>query len=263
MYGKIFESMYEGSMVGAGPTVFAVWGYCISKADIDGTVLLNPSLLAATIGTHKPEIEAAIEYLNMPDPNSKNPDHEGRRLLHLSGFQYFVVSLSKYRNIKSNTERREYMREYMRKRRATEEGDVSSLQSLPKLTDATTASAYASSSASPEGESREGGQVPAAPLVERTAPKTFKQWDREDLAKAVAEANKDGLLTPAEAKDFVGYWMEPSATGRPKMSYEKTWDTRRRMQTALRIIYSRSREGGGNRGFAQNSQPQPKRWTSI
>ena len=66
MYGKIFESLYEGSMVGAGPTVFAVWGYCIAKADRGGIVILNPALLAPIIGTSRVDIERAIEYLEAP-----------------------------------------------------------------------------------------------------------------------------------------------------------------------------------------------------
>ena len=84
MYGKCFSSMYEGSMVGAGPVVFAVWGYCIAKADLDGTVLLNPDLLAPVIGTSREEIVSAIQFLTQPDEHSKNPEHEGRRLLHQS-----------------------------------------------------------------------------------------------------------------------------------------------------------------------------------
>ncbi len=158
MYGKIFASMYEGSMVGAGPVVFAVWGYCIAKADVDGTVLLNPNLLAPIIGTSKIEIEDAIKYLESPDQYSKNPEHDGRRLLHQTGHLFFVVSHEVYRSIKSNEDRREYMREYQRKRRAkaeTKEG-VNSLQSLQEVTKVYPASAYASSSVSKIGG--EGGR---------------------------------------------------------------------------------------------------------
>ena len=141
MYGKIFESLYDGSMVGAGPTVFAVWGYCIAKADRGGVVNLNPVLLAPIIGTSRVDIERAIEYLERPDPNSKNPDHEGRRLLNMSGFAYFVVSHAVYRGMNNGEDRREYMREYMRRRRGDE--PVNSLQSLQKLTTVNPVSASA------------------------------------------------------------------------------------------------------------------------
>ena len=149
MYGKIFESLYEGSMVGAGPTIFAVWGYCIAKADSSGIVILNPALLAPIIGTSRVDVEQAIEYLTSPDPHSKNPEHEGRRLINVSGYAYTVVSHAIYRDIKNNQDRREYMREYMRKRRGNDAvNSVNSLQSLQKLTKVNSASASVSVSVS-------------------------------------------------------------------------------------------------------------------
>ena len=155
MYGKIFESLYEGSMVGAGPTVFAVWGYCIAKADREGIVILNPALLAPIIGTSRVDIERAIEYLERPDPNSKNPEHEGRRLLHMSGYAYTVVSHAIYRGMNNGEDRRKYMREYMRKRRGEEA--VNSLQSLQKLTKVNPVSVSVSASAS--GSVSDGDRV--------------------------------------------------------------------------------------------------------
>ena len=150
MYGKIFETLYEGSMVGAGPVVFAVWGYCIAKADRAGVVILNPALLAPIIGTSRREIEQAIEYLESPDERSKNPEHEGRRLVNMSGFAYSVVSHAIYRNIKTSGERNEYMREYMRKRRGG--GGVNM---LTKLTNANPVSVSVSDSVS-NGERVQG-----------------------------------------------------------------------------------------------------------
>ena len=149
MYGKIFSSMYEGSMVGAGPVVFAVWGYCIAKADVDGTVLLNPALLAPVIGTSRTDIEAAIKFLCSPDEHSKNPDHEGRRLLVESGHLYFVVSHAQYRGMKNNEDRREYMREYMKRKRSDEVLTVNKLTEVNAvLTKVNPASASSSSSVS-------------------------------------------------------------------------------------------------------------------
>jgi hypothetical protein len=115
MYGKHFTSMYEGSMVGAGAHVFAVWGYCIANADQElHTVRLNPALLSVILGEPVERIEAAIQYLAAPDSNSVCPDEDGRRLLHTTGFEYLVVTHEQYREIKSSADRRAYMRKYMR-----------------------------------------------------------------------------------------------------------------------------------------------------
>ena len=150
MYGKIFATMYEGSMVGAGPVVFAIWGYCIARADVDGTVLLNPQLLAPIIGTSRQEIEKALDYLKSPDEHSKNTDHEGRRIIHQAGHLYFVVSHALYRNMKNNEDRREYMREYMRKKRGSSPVNINKVNA--KLTQVNPASSSSSSSSACESE---------------------------------------------------------------------------------------------------------------
>jgi 5-methylcytosine-specific restriction endonuclease McrA len=126
MYGKIFESTFTGSLFGSGPTVFAVWAYVISKA-YDGHVELNPKLLAACIGTEPEDIRKAIAFLCQPDPESRNSDEQGRRLVSVEGFQYYVPSWQKYHDIRNVNDRRDYMREYMRNRRAMH-AEVSSEQ---------------------------------------------------------------------------------------------------------------------------------------
>ncbi len=164
MYGKIFSSMYEGSMVGAGPVVFAVWGYCIAKADVDGTLLLNPALLAPIIGTSRVDIEGAINYLLKPDPHSKNPEHEGRRLLHQSGYQYFVVSHEHYRDMKNNEDRREYMREYMRKKREKQDVNINKINTkLTKVNPASASSSVSATNSSLKGDCQGEARKPSSP----------------------------------------------------------------------------------------------------
>jgi len=75
----------------------------------------------------------------------------------------------------------------------------------------------------------------------------FKTWTREDFQASVSEANADNLLTLAEVADFCAYWFEPTNTGRERFKTEPTWDTRRRMQTAVRMVFERQRAGGQSR----------------
>jgi hypothetical protein len=241
MYGKIFASMYEGSMVGAGPLVFAVWGYCIAKADVDGTVLLNPALLAPVIGTTPEDIQRALEYLQEPDEHSKNPDHDGRRLLHQSGHLFFVVSHEIYRGMKSNEDRREYMREYMRKKRG---GDaVNSLQVNTELTKVNPASASVFVSALQGGCKGDGFNTRSTHVDPK--PKTYKQWGFDDLLASVRENNTDHLLTEDQARDFAEFWTsEKDAAGKSRLAKQKTWSTRMRMKTAKNMIYGDNRFKG-------------------
>ena len=117
MFGKLFQSTFTGSMFGAGPTVFSVWAYTIAHA-YKGEVELNPQLLAAILGTDPASVDEAIVYLCAPDPRSRNPEAEGRRLVHLAGFTFQVVTYDHYRAIRDNEARRDYNREAVAKHRA-------------------------------------------------------------------------------------------------------------------------------------------------
>jgi hypothetical protein len=116
MYGKHFESMYEGSMYGAGVAVFAVWGYVISHAR-GGVVELNPKKLADTLGGEVGEIVAAIKKLESPDPGSRHKDEDGKRLIKEGEYQYRVPSWDYYQKLRDAADLREYNREAKRRQR--------------------------------------------------------------------------------------------------------------------------------------------------
>lgn len=78
-------------------------------------------------------------------------------------------------------------------------------------------------------------------------------WTDAQFHDAVKCANHDAMLTPTEAKDFCDYWLELSRSGIPRFKLEKTWDTRRRMATSLRICYEPQRARDA-RGMQQGSQ---------
>lgn len=117
MYGKTFESMYEGSMVGAGIHVFAVWNYVITKAR-HGVIEINPKLLAFTLGGKEADIEAALEFLQRPDPQSRSKLEGGRRLVKEGQFQYRLVNWEHYQEIRNESDRREYNKHKQRAYRA-------------------------------------------------------------------------------------------------------------------------------------------------
>lgn len=100
-------------MMGAGPDVFAVWAYALANTGSTHQVELNPKLLCAVIGCRIERIEAAIEFLCAPDVKSKSKIEEGRRLVKVGEFEYFVPNHEAYTKIKDENGRRQYMRQYM------------------------------------------------------------------------------------------------------------------------------------------------------
>lgn len=117
MFGKFFASAFTGSMMAAGPEVFAVWGYVIAHT-VDSTVELNPKLLAAVIGSDESRMQAAINELCSPDPRSRSKNDGGCRLIREGEYQYRVPNHEKYRSIRDEDGRREYNRLKQQEHRA-------------------------------------------------------------------------------------------------------------------------------------------------
>lgn len=110
-FGKVFCSMFTGSMVGSGPTVFAVMTYAIANMmPPDFEVELNRMLLATILGTTEDDVKDAIDKLCAPDPNSRTPTNEGRRLKKVGSFRYQVINADFYRKLRNYQERKEYNR---------------------------------------------------------------------------------------------------------------------------------------------------------
>lgn len=116
MYGKYFSSTFTGSMVGAGAHVFAVWGYVIANCR-NGSIELNPKLLAMILGEDEEPIQAAIDFLCSPDPNSRSKNNDGCRLVKTGPFLFDVPNHASYRKILNEDERRAYFRDKKREQR--------------------------------------------------------------------------------------------------------------------------------------------------
>jgi hypothetical protein len=65
-------------------------------------------------------IEEGIRCLEQPDPDSRSPLEEGRRIVRISDHRdwgWMLVNHKHYHSLRSNEERRAYMKEYMQRRR--------------------------------------------------------------------------------------------------------------------------------------------------
>jgi hypothetical protein len=101
-------------------------------------------------------------------------------------------------------------------------------------------------------EAKGGIKVPyIGPPNAEPVRKSFKTWTEAEFLAEVHAANADGTLIPSEVTDFVAYWQEASPTGRTRLQMERTWDTHRRMLTAVRMVYSKQRQDSGR-------EPRPK-----
>ncbi len=133
--------MYEGSLIGAGSHVFAVIGYVIGKKQpckAHGSVVrINPRLLAAILGEKESDIQKAIDFLCAPDPHSGSKEEEGKRLVKVGEFDYWVVNGAKYDAIRNEEDRKEQNRQaqerYREKLKAKKEAEAKRKAGTAKL----------------------------------------------------------------------------------------------------------------------------------
>ena len=97
----------------------------LALSDRHGDVIGTDVAIARMMNVTKDEFHEALAPLLAPDLDSNSQAEEGRRLVPSeNGRGYKVVNYECYRDMKSDEEKREYMRNYMRERRAAEKDSV-------------------------------------------------------------------------------------------------------------------------------------------
>lgn len=128
MYGKIFSQMYDGTLATRGPwQALVTFQQMIGLCDKRGVVDMTAEVLARRSTVPLEIIQIGLVALEQPDPESRSPESEGRRIVRLDehrSWGWRIVNYGHYRNLRSTEERNDYQRELMRKRRAVSK-DVS------------------------------------------------------------------------------------------------------------------------------------------
>jgi hypothetical protein len=118
MYAKLFSRITESSLIEEDITTRWVFVAMLAIADPDGTVIGTDIAIARRINVPLGDFEKSMKRLMDADPSSNNKDFEGRRVLPSPGERgYFLTGYTRYRSLKTEAERREYMRVYMKKYR--------------------------------------------------------------------------------------------------------------------------------------------------
>lgn len=111
--------MFKGSLYGQWEAI-VTFTVMIVLADQHGEVDMTPQALSAQTSIPLDIIKRGIRLLEAPDPKSRTPDEEGRRIVRVSDdrdWGWMITNYAHYRAIRSLEERREYMRQYQRERR--------------------------------------------------------------------------------------------------------------------------------------------------
>lgn len=101
MYGKLFTSMYDGTLR-LHWQALVTFQQMICLCDADGVVDMTPMAIHGRTGIPIEHIEEGIKHLEAPDPFSRTPDLEGRRIERLDSHRpwgWRIVNHQKYRDL--------------------------------------------------------------------------------------------------------------------------------------------------------------------
>lgn len=119
MYGKIFSSMYDGTLR-VNWQALVTFQQLIVLCDSDGVIDMTPEAISGRTGIPLDIIREGIEKLEAPDPYSRTPDFEGRRLERLDEHRpwgWRIVNYLKYRSLVNTETVREQNRERQKRYR--------------------------------------------------------------------------------------------------------------------------------------------------
>lgn len=132
VYVKMFKSIFDGSLYGQfEPTV--VFMAMLVIAEREGIVDMTPQAIAARCGYPLDIVLRGIEELEKPDPRSRTPDEDGRRIIKLEDSRdwgWRITNYEKYEKIRSAEERREYFRLKKQEQRAKAKLSTSSVHTV-------------------------------------------------------------------------------------------------------------------------------------
>jgi hypothetical protein len=120
-YAKLFSEIVESSIWDEDSNTCKVWITLLALADSEGFIRGSPGWLAKRSRVDVDTVDKALTKFQSPDPFSRTPGKEGRRL-ETTPDGWVIINYAYYRDQDgkelSKDDRRSYQREWMRKKRA-------------------------------------------------------------------------------------------------------------------------------------------------
>lgn len=118
MFAKLFSRITESSLMEEPIEVRYVFVMLLAICDPTGHVIGTDVAIARRINMPVADFTRCVEQLKHPDPDSNSKEEDGRRVVNSEGERgYKVVNYLTYREMRDEHDRREYMRDYMKKYR--------------------------------------------------------------------------------------------------------------------------------------------------
>lgn len=164
MYGKIFDSIYDGTLYGHWEAIVTMQQLLV-LCTRDGIIDMTPQAIAARTSIPLEIITNGLGLLAEPDQYSRTPGEEGRRIVLMDGHRpwgWVIVNHAKYQAIRDRAAKNEADRiRISGHRKALKSNDVADCSnSSQPVADVAPASASASASATKTKPARNIAQKP-------------------------------------------------------------------------------------------------------
>lgn len=120
MFAKVFAQIFDSS-IAENYEHRHVFMDLLVLADSDGVIDMTPEAISRRTNVPLENVRNAIVALCAPDPASRTPEEEGRRLIPIDAHRSWgwqIVNYHHYRAIRDEEARRSYFREYRREERS-------------------------------------------------------------------------------------------------------------------------------------------------
>ena len=130
---KLFSSIVTSSVWCEDHATVRVWVAMLAVGDADGIVEGSLPGFANLARVTVEEMRAAVDKLSSPDPDSRTPDHEGRRIEAIEG-GWRILNHGRYREKAQAKEgsRAPYFRDYRARKAAEAEAEAARAQDAAK-----------------------------------------------------------------------------------------------------------------------------------
>lgn len=196
MYTKLYARITESSLMEEEISVRYVFVLMLAICNQDGDVVGTDVALARRLNMPLDDFQRCVYILMKPDANSNSQECAGRRVIRSDSERgYTVVSYKKYRGLRDESHRRDYMREYQRKRRAK----LSETEPVNKSVNNVKSVSHSEAEAEGEGDTN-----PPTPQSGDSVPEKRKPKTPFDPLSALSGIQGSPLDSPA----FRAAWAE-------------------------------------------------------
>lgn len=231
LYVKLFGSLYQGSLRGKAHAIL-VFMNLLASSDDEGFVDKHFRAISDEVGLTVEEVKSAIIYLESPDPESRSPEQEGRRITRMDGHRdwgWHITNYVKYKNLRNKEERQKQNREAQQRYREKRAKSPSAIVSNSKQSSSSVSICNPKSAQEEEEEEKE--QIQGDPPCK--TPLCFSDQDPSvDELKNPETAQEAILMTKARV---VLHYLNEAASKR----FRELPDT-------LKVIAARLVEVGGD-----------------